>query len=219
MAKHSISITYPLANPTPSGDQVRRAFAELGWTVTHYGIGSSSMDRDGLDIESDDRPLDHATLIAALKSLGIPLSEQQFNDTGIIGDVAMARQSVVWAHSRGADIEDVHLEIVDLTPHGSVQWQDRLVPRLGVRCIISARGSIPLRYPLGMAITGLGEDGMPLSRLATYSGPLWRGGEVTFEVPTEEPSAAIDLLVRILDIHRAGEVLFRSVPVRSSPLC
>jgi hypothetical protein len=176
------------------------------------------MDRDGLDIESESCLLDHPTLIATLKSLGIPLSEQQFNDTTIIGDVAMARQSVAWAHTRGADIEDVHLEIVDVTPQGSVQWQDRLVPRLGVRCIISARGSSPLRCPLGMEIKGLREDGKPLSRLATYSGPLWHVGEATFEVATEEPSAAIDLLVRILDIHRAGEVLFRSIAVASSQL-
>ena len=216
MAKHSISITYPFSNPTPSADHVQRAFAELGWTVTHYGIGSSSMDRDGLDIESDGRTLDHPTLIATLNSLGIPLREQQFNDTTIIGDVTMARQSVAWAYSRGADIEDVHLEIVDVTLQGSVQWQDRLVPRLGVRCIISARGSSPLRCPLGMEIKGLREDSKPLSQLATYSGPLWHAGEVSFEVPAEEPSAAIDLLVRILDIHRAGEVLFRSVPVASS---
>ena len=102
MAKHSISISYPLSNATPSGDQVRRTFAELGWTVAHYGIGSSSMERDGLDIESDGRPLDHPTLVATLKGLGIPLSEDQFNDTSIIGDVAMARQSVAWGAQLGS---------------------------------------------------------------------------------------------------------------------
>ena len=218
MAKYSISVTYPLPHTTPSGDRVRRAFAELGWTVTHYGIGSSSMDRDGLDIESEGRQLDHPTLIATLNSLGIPLSEQQYNDTTIIGDVAMARQSVAWAHSRGADIEDLHLEIVDVTPQGSVQWKDHLVPRLEVRCVISPRGNSPLRCPLGMEIKGLRADGKPLSHLGTYSGPHWHTGEATFEVPTEAPSAAVDLLVRILDIHRAGEILFRSVPVVSSQL-
>jgi hypothetical protein len=197
---------------------VRRAFAELGWTVKHYGIGSSSMDRDGLDIESDDRALDHPTLIATLKGLGLPLSEAQFNYTDIIGDVAMMRHSVEWGHTRGADIDDLHLEIADVNPQGSVQWQDRLVPRLGVRCVISPRGSTPLRFPLCMEVKGFREDGTPLSRLATYSGALWHAGEARFEVPTDELVTAVDLLVRILDIHRAGEVLFRSVPVASSSL-
>jgi hypothetical protein len=217
MASRSIYITYPPSD-TPSGDQVRRAFAELGWAVKHYGIGSSSLERDALDIESEDRPLDHPTLIATLKGLGIPLAEDQFNHTDIIGDVAMARQSVEWAHGRGAEIEDVHLEILGVTPQGSVQWQDRLVPRLGVRCSISPRGSGTLRYPLCIEVKGLRDDGRPLSRLATHSGALWHTGEATFEVPTEEPVAVVHLLVRILDIHRAGEVLFRSVPVASNQL-
>src|SRR5438067_3047648 len=119
MAKRSIYITYPPSD-TPSGDRVRRAFAELGWTVKHYGIGSSSLERDALDIESEDRPLDHPTLIATLKGLGIPLAEDQFNHTDIVGDVAMARQTVEWAPGRGADIEDVHLEVLDVAPQGTV---------------------------------------------------------------------------------------------------
>jgi hypothetical protein len=217
MAKRLIYITYP-PSAAADGDEVRRAIAKLGWTVMHYGIGSSSMERDALDIESEDRPLDHPTLIATLKDLGIPLAEDQFNYTSIIGDVAMPRQSVEWAHGREADIGDVHLEVLDVTPQGSVQWQDRLVPRLGVRCIISPRGSSPLRFPLCLEVKGLREDGKPLSGLATYSGELWHTGEATFEVPTEEPVAAVHLLVRILDIHRGGEVLFRSVPVASSQL-
>jgi hypothetical protein len=217
MAKRLIYITYP-PSAAASGDEVRRAIAEVGWKVTHYGIGSSSMDRDALDIESEDRPLDHPTLIATLKDLGIPLAEDEFNYTSIIGDVAMLRQSVEWAPGRGADIEDVHLEVLDVSPQGSIQWQDRLVPRLGVRCIVSPRGSSALRYPLCMDIKGLREDGKPLSHLATYSGALWHTGEVTFAVPTEELVAAVHLLVRILDIHRAGEVLFQSVPVVSSQL-
>jgi hypothetical protein len=217
MAKRSIYITYPLAPTAPGGDQVRRAFAELGWTVKHYGIGSSSMDRDGLDIESEDRPLDHPTLIATLKGLGIPLAEDRFNNTSILGDVEMPQQSIDWAPRRGADVEDMHLEVVDVTPHGSLQWQDRLVPRLRVRCTLSPRGSAPLSYPVRMEVRGLREDGRPLSRLVTDSGPLWNTGEATFEVPAEEPVAAVHLLVRILDIHRASEVLFRSVPVASSP--
>jgi hypothetical protein len=128
------------------------------------------MDRDGLDIESEGRPLDHSTLIATLKSLGIPVSEDQFNYTSIIGDVAMARQFVAWAQSPGADIEDVHLEILDVAPQGSVQWQDLLVPRLAVRCLISSRKSSSLRCPLCMEVEGLSEDGKPLSRLATSRG-------------------------------------------------
>jgi hypothetical protein len=215
MAKRSISVTYPLSASGVSGDQARRAFAELGWTVKHCGIGSSSMDRDGLAIESNDRPLDHPTLIATLKGLGVPLSEQQFNHTDIIGDVAMARQSVDWVQSRECAVGDVHLEILAVTSQGAVRRQDRLVPRLVVRCLISPRGSSSLRYPVCMEVKGLHEDGSPLSRLATSSGPLWHAGEATFEVPTEEPVAAIDLLVQILDIHRAGEVRFQSVPAAS----
>jgi hypothetical protein len=218
MAKRLIYITYPPANTAANGDQVRQAFAELGWTVKHFGIGSSSMDRDGLDIESEDRPLDHPTLIATLKGLGIPLAEDQSNYTSIIGDVAMPRQSVEWVDHRGADVGDMHLDILDVTPKGSVQWQDHLVPRLEVRGVVSPRGSSSLRCPLCFQVKGLREDGNSLSRLASYGGALWHSGEITFEVPTEEPVTEIHLLVRILDIHRAGEVLFRSVPVASSHL-
>jgi hypothetical protein len=218
MAKHSISISYP-PYAHPDTEQVRRTFAELGWTVTYYGIGSSNLERDAIDVESDERPLDHPTLLATLRGLDIPLVEDPFNYTSISGDVSMARQSVKWEPGRGADIEDVHLEILDVRPHGSFEWQDRFVPRLGVRCIVFPRGNDPLKFPVCIDVRALREDGQPISRLAILGGPVWQAGETTFEVPMDEPVDTIQLLVRILDLHRAGEVLFRSVPVTSSPIC
>src|SRR5262249_7259053 len=143
MANRRISIDYDFRPDEPSPDhasQIREAFAQLGWTVTYYGGGTSNVHRGFLDIESSDRQLDHPTLIATLKRLGIPLTGNAFTHTGISGDVSMDRRSVEWAHGREADIDDVHVEILDVTSRDPFQWQDRLVPQLGVRCIVSPRG-------------------------------------------------------------------------------
>lgn len=86
MAKRNISIAYDFRDDEPSGGQethIRQAFAELGWTVTGYGGGSSNVHRCFLDIESDDRDLDRPTLVATLTRLGIPVGDT----TDIHGDV------------------------------------------------------------------------------------------------------------------------------------
>jgi hypothetical protein len=50
--------------------QIRQAFAELGWTVTQYGGGSSNVHHCPVDIQSDDRELARPTLIATLERAG-----------------------------------------------------------------------------------------------------------------------------------------------------
>jgi hypothetical protein len=54
-------------------EQVRRAFADLGWTVTAQGpTGSSTnVDEDYLSIESDGGALDRAALKSVLERVGI----------------------------------------------------------------------------------------------------------------------------------------------------
>jgi hypothetical protein len=218
MAKRCISISYDFRPDEPSGGQemqIRQAFADLGWTVTYYGSGSSNVHRCFLDVESDDCQLDHPTLIATLMRLGIPLTEDPSTYTTISGDMSMARRSEEWGYCQEADMADVHLQILDVTPGGSFQWKDRRVPCLGVRCIVSPHGSKTLRFPVCMRVTALRTEGNPLGHA---EGPLWHPGERAFEAPTEEPVASFDLLVRILDIHRAGEVVFHSVTVASSRL-
>jgi hypothetical protein len=220
MANRRISIDYDFRPDEPSGShasQIRQAFGELGWTVTQYGGGSSNVHRCYLDIESADHQLDHPTLIATLKRLGIPLTQDPSVYTSISGDVSMERRSFDWPRCREADVGDVHVEVVDVTPRGPIQWKGRLVPQVGVRCIVSPCGNEYLKVPLCMEVTALGEDDKPLgSGLRTYSGPLSRPGETVCELPVEREVATVNLLVRILDIHRAGEVMFRSVPVTSS---
>jgi hypothetical protein len=54
-------------------DQVRRAFADLGWTVTAQGpTGSSTnVDEDRLSIESDGAAVDLVALKGLLEQIGI----------------------------------------------------------------------------------------------------------------------------------------------------
>jgi hypothetical protein len=146
MATRHISIDYDFPPDEPSevqASKIRQAFGELGWTMTQYGGGSSNVHRCCLDIESADRLLDHPTLLATLKRLGIPLTEDASTYTTISGDVSMERRSVEWAHCQEADIADVHLEVLAAAPAGSFQWEDRRLPRVGVRCAVSPQGSTP----------------------------------------------------------------------------
>jgi hypothetical protein len=219
MANRHISIDYDFRPDEPNEAytrQIRQAFAEFGWTVTQYGGGSSNVHRCFLAIESEDRPLDHPTLIATLKRLGIPLTENPFTGTLIAGDVSMERRSVEWAHGRAADVADVHVEFLDVAPRGSFELEGRRVPQLGVRCIVSPRGTSPLRFPLAMEVIALREDEKRLGffhRTVTSSSHL---GETILNIPTAEQVATVHLLVRLLDMHRAGEVVFRSVPLTSA---
>ena len=86
--KRHIAISYECRPDEPSATapyeaQIRQAFAELGWTVTQYGGGSSNVHRCHIDIEADDRELDRPTLVAMLKRLGIPI-----DDIGIHGQLS-----------------------------------------------------------------------------------------------------------------------------------
>jgi hypothetical protein len=81
MAKRRISISYDFRDDEPSKDyesQIRQAFADLGWTVTYYGGGSSNVHQCYLDLESDAPQLDRPTLLATLRRLGIPLGDNTF---------------------------------------------------------------------------------------------------------------------------------------------
>lgn len=219
MPERHISISYNFRPDEPSGGQeseIRRAFAALGWKVTQYGGGSSNVNRCYLDIESADQPIDHPTLITTLKALGIPLAEDPSNHTDIHGDVSMERRSVEWAHCREADIDDVHLEVLGVTPSNPFEAEGRLIPQVEVRCVVSPRGNRRLRFPLGLEVAALGKDDKPSSRWVVCSGSVSRPGEIVFEVPMEPQAATVDLLMRVLDIHRAGEAVFRVVPVLSS---
>jgi hypothetical protein len=216
MAKRHISIDFDFPPDEPSeahAARIRQVFGGLGWTVTQYGGGSSNVHRGSLDIESEDGRLDHPTLVAILKKLDIPLTEDTFTHTNILGDVSMERRSLTWAQCREADIADVHVEILGAAPAASIQWKDRRIPCIGVRCNVSPRGPAPLKTPLCIDVTAIRDNGRPLGGFATLSGAVWHPGERVFDVPVEEVVANVDLLVRILDIHRAGEVVFRSIPV------
>jgi hypothetical protein len=90
MSKRHISISYDFREGEYSVWQeaeIRQAFAELGWTLTQYGGGSSNVDRCSISIESEDRDLDRPTLIATLERLGIPVGD----NTGIYGDLSPER--------------------------------------------------------------------------------------------------------------------------------
>jgi hypothetical protein len=85
--KRVIRITYDCRPDEPSAAhkaEIQRVFAELGWTMTQYGGGSSNVDSCYIEIQSEDRELDRTTLIAVLKRLGVPTED----DTGILGDVS-----------------------------------------------------------------------------------------------------------------------------------
>ena len=85
--KRQIAISYDCRSDEPSAvysAQIRQAFAELGWTVTQCGGGSSNVHRCHIDIESDASELDRPALVATLKRLGIPVGD----DLSISGDVS-----------------------------------------------------------------------------------------------------------------------------------
>ncbi len=217
MSKRSISINYDFRPDEPVGGQeseIRQAFAQLGWSVVQYGGGSSNVHRCGLVIESETSELDHPTLINTLAKLGIPLSSDQFTGTSIYGDVLMHRQTVEWRNSHGVAIQDVHLEVLEVAHLAKAEWLDAgeegLIPTVGVKYRISTHKTQALQFPVDLSIQLIHANGKELGK---SHGPTWRAGEFTARPTATDKTATVDLLVRILDIHRAGEALFRTVPV------
>ena len=193
--------------------KVEREFAELGWKVIQYS-GSSNLHRVGIDIESSSCELDHATLIATLAKLDVPLSSDPFTGTHLYGDVAMKRCSVAWETSHQATVEDVRVEIQEVELLDRKEWfyagEKGLVPVIGLTCRVGPSGPAPPRFPVEIAFGIHRPDG---KSLGGSSGPLWRTGPARFTANMSDVTPMIDLDVRILDIHRAGEIMFRSVPV------
>lgn len=221
--KRHISISFYFGHSDPSHSEVEQAFAELGWTVVHYGGGSSNIDRCYLTLESEDGHMDHPTLKATLTRLGIPLTE----DTSVFGDLPVERKlDIYWTECRAVSIQDVHLEILDITPGEPGRFptkagstKTRLVPSVNVRCMLSPHGDGPLEFPLVIKVDAFSEDNKPLAAgsINWTSGETLSGSkEIVVGIPIgNKRLAALNLLVRIFDIHRAGEVMFRSVPVTS----
>lgn len=81
MALRHITFSYEFRDNEPSGGQeeeIRQAFAELGWKMTYYGGGSSNVHKCSVDLEAEDRTLDQKTMHATLTRLGIPTGDDSF---------------------------------------------------------------------------------------------------------------------------------------------
>src|SRR5262245_2121065 len=166
MAGRTISITYDFRPDEPSGGQeasIRQAFEELGWRVTYYGGGSSNVDRCYLDIESDTRDLDHPTLIATLKRLGIPLSADPLTGISIYGDVAMESQAVDWAHGREHVVQGVRLKVSNVVVLSKDKWFDGgakgILPVARVQCEMTPASGTVLRAPFSLTVEASTDDG------------------------------------------------------------
>jgi hypothetical protein len=216
MSKRSIHVSHLLQPGAPTEritEELRRKFADLGWTVTFYG--GVSPDWDELHIESKDHELDYPTLIATMASSGVPLYER---DTYISGDLLIERQYVDTTMRRDAKIGDLRLEILDVTAGGpEVVPHDRLIYPLRVRCTITSCDGKGLQFPLDMDISALREDEEHLGKggIRMASGSLSASQQITIKVPASEQVEVVNLVVKILDVHRAGEVVFRSLHVKS----
>jgi hypothetical protein len=223
MAERSISVSYNFRPDEPSGGQeadIRRAFAALGWRVTYYGGGMSNVDRCFLDIQSDTAELDHPTLIATLQEVGIPLSDEPYTGTSILGDVAMESHAVDWAPGREHVIQGVRLAVSPVTVLGRDQWfdgeADGLLPTARIGCDVSLADPTAVQTPFDVraeARTGggevLGNGGMGCSPAA---GARHADGQM---ILVRLPPETVDLHLRVLDLHRAWRVLFRGVRVIS----
>jgi hypothetical protein len=211
MAKRLIHIEF-FAGGEPNEEtlaEMKQAFADLGWILDFSIGGGSNVDRWGLSFTAEDSEMPYATLMAMFRRFGLPLD---YCGPFLYGDVSMMRQSVDWPRVRGADVEDVHLETLDITVSGSFHWPDRLVLEAGVRCVVSPRGDPGLPPPSFWAVA-LDADDKPLSDWNAYSsGGSW-GGTVLRLGSSGQLTPPVNLLVRIMDLHRAGEVVFRSALV------
>jgi hypothetical protein len=219
MPKRSIHVSHLLQPGAPTesiSEELRRKFADLGWTVTFYG--GVSPDWDALHIESEDHELDHPTLIATLASSCVPLYERH---ASIYGDLLLERQYVDATKRRDAKIGDLRLEILDITADGpKTMLPDRLIYPLRVRCTITPCYGKGLQLPLDMNISALRADDQNLGTggIRMDGGSLSAPQQITIEIPASEQAGVVNLLVKILDVHRAGEVVFQSLQVEPADI-
>jgi hypothetical protein len=222
MAKRTISITYDFRPGEPIGGQeadIRRAFEELGWRVTYYGGGSSNVDRCYLDIESGGPELDHPTLIATLRRLGIPLSEDPLTGISIYGEVAMEARAVGWAVGREHLIQGVRLKVSNVVVLPKDKWFDGgakgILPVARVRCEVTPAPGTVLRAPFVLTVEASTDAGEPVAS----SGMNWPTAtsvardSIIDLILNRRPSETLTLTLRALDLHRAWQVAFRGVPV------
>jgi hypothetical protein len=225
MASRTIGIGYDFRPDEPSGGQeadIRRAFGELGWRVNYYGGGMSNVHRCFLDLESDTNELDHPMLIATLRRLGIPLSDDPFTGISIHGDVAMPRQTADWADGCEHVVQGVRLKLSAVTVLSKDQWFDGrangLLPTARVRCEVSSATGSALPTPFVLNV----EVGTPGGDVLGSTESHWLSTESLTRDPSAEiilkhlPPETATVALRALDVHRAWKVVFRSVRVDHS---
>jgi hypothetical protein len=227
MAKRFIHLEFYTGGEPSEGNLalMTRAFADLGWKLDYSFGGGSNVDRWGLTLESEDSAMTYAALLATLRQFEIPVpadpsglsvSDPYCPLIQIGGDWPMPRQTVEWPLQRAADVGGLHLEILGIALCGECYWQDRRLREAEIRCVLSPRGNQPLPLPVVFTeVRVVGEDDKPLSDWNSETFGEGRIGETVFKLSTsvEQPTSPVNVFMRILDLHRAGEVVFRSVPV------
>ena len=191
--------------------------------MAYHGGGMSNVDRCFLDVESDTHELDHPTLIATLRRLGIPLSDDPYTGTHIQGDVAMECQSADWAPGRGHVIQGVRLAVSAVRVLGRDRWfdgeSDGLLPTARIGCDVSLADPRAIQSPFVLDAKASTDGGEALGTGGVRCPPVGpevrrTDGEVILK---RLPPETVTLDLRVLDLYRAWRVVFRGVRVVLDP--